>query len=70
MAVARSAEDERQLRNFKVMLGLAVGTALIAAVAGILFWILDPAADSTSEAVLGIAATTSRSEERRVGKEC
>jgi hypothetical protein len=56
MNEAMSPADARSLRLLKTMVGAAVATTLVAAVAGILLWILDPESGSTTEAVLGLTA--------------
>jgi hypothetical protein len=56
---ARAPADERALRIFWVLIGLAVVAALAASVAGVLFWVVDPADGSTAESALGLAAAIS-----------
>lgn len=48
--------DQRELRNVKTLLGLAIGSALIAALSGLALLIVAPEEGSTTEAALGIAA--------------
>ena len=56
MNEAISPADARSLHLLKTMVGAAVVTTIVAAVAGILVWILDPESGSTTEAVLGLTA--------------
>jgi hypothetical protein len=55
----RAPEDARQLRNFKALIGLAILTTMIAALAGLLLFLIDPSDGSTTEKVLGLTAATS-----------
>jgi hypothetical protein len=48
--------DQRQLRNVKTLVGLAVVSALVAAGSGLALLILAPESGSTAEATLSIAA--------------
>lgn len=47
---------QRELRNVKTLVALAVGSALIAALAGLVLLIVAPEEGSSTEGVLGVAA--------------
>ena len=47
---------QRELRNVKILLVLAIVSALVAAVAGLVFLIVSPEKDSTAGGALGITA--------------
>jgi hypothetical protein len=49
---------QRELRNVKTLLSLAIVSALIAAVAGLVFLIVSPEKDSVAEGALGITAAS------------
>jgi hypothetical protein len=53
---AATQQDRNGLRNVKMMIGLAIFAALASATAGIVLWLTDPVAGSTSEAALGFTA--------------
>ena len=52
----RTPQDDRELRTFWVIIGLAIVGALTASLAGVLLWVIDPADGSTTEAALGLTA--------------
>jgi LuxR family maltose regulon positive regulatory protein len=57
--LAATSEDEardRSIRRLKVILSLAALACAIAALAGLIFLVVDPASGSTTEAVIGFTA--------------
>ena len=52
----RPTEDQRQMRTFKTLLWLAGAAAIVAAIAGIVLLVADPAEGSSSESTLGFTA--------------
>ncbi|MGI9646893.1 MAG: hypothetical protein ACR2OI_00070 [Acidimicrobiia bacterium] len=59
MTEGRTADDERQLQRFWMVLGLAGLAAGVAATAGLALWIADPEAGTSPEEVLGVVAAAS-----------
>jgi hypothetical protein len=51
--------DKQSLGRLKLLVWLAVGAAVVAALAGVLLLLLDPASGSSTEATLGAAAAVS-----------
>ena len=49
-------QDDKALSNVKMMIGVAIIAVLVATIAGIVLWLADPVAGSTSEAALGFTA--------------
>lgn len=52
----RTSADQRALRIFRILVLLGLAGALAASISGVSLWIVDPAAGSTADAALGIAA--------------
>ena len=52
----RSADEEKSLRLFTILITIAVGGALVAAIAGVVLWLAEPESGSDVEAVLGVTA--------------
>lgn len=50
---------QRDLRNVKLLMGLAIGFALAAAAAGLILVVTTPESGSTTEATLGVIAAVS-----------
>ncbi len=58
-AIANTQQDRNALRHVKTMVNLAFLAALISAAAGVVLWLADPAAGTTTEAALGFTAAIS-----------
>jgi len=56
---AMTTVDRRSLDRLKLLVWLAGGAALVAAIAGVVLLLLDPAPGSSTEATLGVAAAIS-----------
>jgi len=56
---AMATAEKKDLDRLKLLVWLAVGAALVAATSGVLLLALDPAAGSSTEATLGVAAAIS-----------
>ena len=59
MDSTRTAKDERELRRFWTIIGLAAAAAGISAIAGMALWIADPAEGTAPEGFLGVTAAIS-----------
>jgi len=55
-AIANTQQDRKALHVVKTLVAVAFAGAFVAAAAGVVLWLADPAAGSTTEAVLGFAA--------------
>ena len=54
--IAETQQDQRAIRNARILILSAIGAALIAAVAGLVMLIASPASGPTTEAALGFTA--------------
>ncbi len=56
MVEAKTANDERELRRFWIIVTLAAAAAGFSALAGVALWIADPAEGTAPEGSLGLVA--------------
>lgn len=59
MTVVASEQDQRGLRNVRLLLGAAIAAVLIAALAGLSLLVFQPADGSNAESALGFTAAVS-----------
>ena len=57
--LADTTAPAREMRNLRILIGLAVASTLVAVVAGVVLLVASPDAGSTTEDVLGITAAVS-----------
>ena len=57
--LADTTAPAREMRNLRILIGLAVASTLVAVLAGVVLLVASPDAGSTTEDVLGITAAVS-----------
>ncbi len=57
--LADTTAPAREMRNLRILIGLAVASTLVAVVAGVVLLVASPDVGSTTEEVLGITAAVS-----------
>jgi len=57
--LADTKAPAREMRNFRILIGLAVASTLVAILAGVVLLVASPDAGSTAQYVLGITAAVS-----------
>ncbi|MEA1901985.1 MAG: hypothetical protein U9N56_00500 [Actinomycetota bacterium] len=57
--LADTTAPAREMRNLRILIGLAIASTLVAVLAGLVVLVASPEAGSTPEAILGITAAAS-----------